>query len=303
MYFQKPADALVPVSGSGGEDVAQADEPGRSAVGLPDIPTAPPLPQPAAPPGLLPIPERPIAVLPPPAVSADPWVRPEARPPAGSAAPPAAPPTVVRVVQEKKPDEKKDDKKTDFTKELEKSAADDREARAKYVRIPPLSDVFAFPDDPRLEQAILDRLRYDERMAGRDPYAKYPPTTAFPPEPVLGGGVAYVPKTAAYAPTRVNYNALYVVHRRLHFEEKNAERYGWDLGIVQPLVSAMYFYKDVLLWPNSLASGCAYGFYDTNVGKCMPGSPTPYMLYPPGLTVTGTAFEGVIITGAVFAFP
>ena len=65
----------------------------------------------------------------------------------------------------------------------------------------------------------------------------------------------------------------------------------------------MTFYKDVLTWPNSLGAGCAYGFWDTSAGKCLPGSPTPYMLYPPGLTITGSAFEAVIITGAAFAFP
>jgi hypothetical protein len=296
MYFHKPADALVPMSGSG-DDVPPAAEPERLPAGLPDIP---PVPQPVASAPLA-IPERPLAVPPPPAVpavSADPWVRPEARPPTGFAAP-----TAVRVAQEKKPDDKKPDDKKDL-KDYEKEAEQkDKEARAKYVRLPPQSDVFAFPDDPTLERVILDRLREDERVAGRDPFAKYPPTTKFPPEPVIGGGVAYEPKTASYPPARVNYNALYIVHRRLHFEEKNAERYGWDLGVIQPLVSAMYFYKDVLLWPNSLASGCAYGFYDTNVGKCLPGSPTPYMLYPPGLTITGTAFEAVVITGAVFIAP
>ena len=102
---------------------------------------------------------------------------------------------------------------------------------------------------------------------------------------------------------RVNYDSLYVVHRRLHFEEKNAERYGWDLGFIQPLVSTAFFYKDVLLLPNSVVSGFAYGFWDTNAGKCLPGSPTPYMLYPPGLTITGTTFEAVVITGAAFVFP
>jgi hypothetical protein len=89
----------------------------------------------------------------------------------------------------------------------------------------------------------------------------------------------------------------------MHFEELNSERYGWDLGFIQPLVSTAYFYRDVLRWPMSLASGCAYGFWDTSMGKCLPGSPTPYFLYPPGLTITGGAFQGVIITGAAFVFP
>jgi hypothetical protein len=179
------------------------------------------------------------------------------------------------------------------------------------VTAPPRrADVFAFPNDANLERVIIDRLREEEAkrvdptsMMPPDPYARYPKGTAFPPLPDIGGGAEFVAKTEGYPPSRVNYEPGYVVHRRLHFEEKNSERYGWDLGIVQPLVSTLYFYKDVLLWPNSLASGCAYGFWDTNAGKCLPGSPTPYFLYPPGLTITGTAFEGVIITGAAFIFP
>ena len=121
---------------------------------------------------------------------------------------------------------------------------------AKYVKYPPRELVMQFPDDARLERAILDRLRQDERDAKRDPDSKYGPTVRFPAGPQVGGGIAYAPKTATYPPMSVQHEPLYIVHRRLHFEEKNAERYGWDLGIIQPFVSAAYFYKDVLLWPN-----------------------------------------------------
>ena len=205
----------------------------------------------------------------------------------------------VRTVaaQDKKADP--NDARTAEQKQKDEEAA----SRAKYVRFPPQGDVFAFPNDAQLEKAVLDRLRKDEEAYKRDPFAKYPPTLTFPALPQVGDGVAYQPKTINYPPMRVNHEPLYVVHRRLHFEEKNAERYGWDLGIIQPLVSAAYFYKDVLLWPNSLASGVAYGFWDTNVGKCLPGSPTPYMLYPPGLTITGTVVEGLFVTGVAFAIP
>jgi hypothetical protein len=214
----------------------------------------------------------------------------------------------VRTVAGQKADKQPDlvDKKAADQKQKDQEEAD----RAKYVRRAPLSDVFALPNDEQLERAVLNRLRADE--AARidpttkmpvDPYAKYPKTLTFPALPQVGEGLAYQSKTITYPPMRVNYEPLYVVHRRLHFEEKNAERYGWDLGIIQPLVSAAYFYKDVLLWPNSLASGVAYGFWDTNVGKCLPGSPTPYMLYPPGLTITGTVVEGLFVTGVAFAIP
>jgi hypothetical protein len=64
-------------------------------------------------------------------------------------------------------------------------------------------------------------------------------------------------------------------------------------------VSTVSFYKNALLWPNSLASGLEVGFWDTSAGKCLPGSPTPYYLYPPGLTITGVLTEAGLITGTV----
>ena len=112
----------------------------------------------------------------------------------------------------------------------------------------------------------------------------------------------YEAKTAKYPPMRQQIEPNFVVHRRLHFEEKNSERYGWDLGWIQPMVSTGYFFKDVLLWPNHLVTGLCNP-YSTGAGKCLPGDPVPYYLYPPELSLTGTAFEGVLITGIAFIIP
>lgn len=193
----------------------------------------------------------------------------------------------------------------------------------EYTKLPDRKLVFELRDDAQLEKLVLDTLREAEvrrqeslrpedridplTMKPRTPVEaaenRYPRNLRFPAIAEAGAGVAYVPKTGEYPPARAYFASLHLMHRRLHFEDKNTERYGWDLGWIQPLVSTMVFYRDVLLWPYSLGAGCASGFWDTNVGKCLPGSPTPYFLYPPGLTVTGTAFEGVIITGAAFALP
>jgi hypothetical protein len=94
----------------------------------------------------------------------------------------------------------------------------------------------------------------------------------------------------------------YVVHRRLMFEEKNAERYGWDFGMAQPFVSAAYFYKDLLIYPMKLASNI-HERYDTSAGKALPGSPVPYLLYPPELTFGGMAIGSMAIVGTVFLLP
>jgi hypothetical protein len=71
----------------------------------------------------------------------------------------------------------------------------------------------------------------------------------------------------------------YVVYNRLYFEDKNAERYGWDLGAIQPFVSTLRFYKDVALWPAAfLLNPCQT--VDTSAGQCLPGDPVPYLIYP-----------------------
>ena len=169
-----------------------------------------------------------------------------------------------------------------------------------YTVLPDRDKIFVIYDDAQLERIIMNTIRESDKK--RDVKTDEA-TLRFPPIAPVGDGMPYQAKTSAYPPMQTTYDALYMIHRRLHFEEKNAERYGWDLGAIQPLVSALYFYRDFMLWPQSLASGFAYGFWDTNAGKCLPGSPTPYYLYPPGLTITGTAFEGVIITGLAFIFP
>ena len=57
----------------------------------------------------------------------------------------------------------------------------------------------------------------------------------------------------------------YVIYHRLYFEDINTERYGWELGILQPVVSAVEFYKDVILLPFHLGS------YPLNKFSCSAG--------------------------------
>jgi hypothetical protein len=108
--------------------------------------------------------------------------------------------------------------------------------------------------------------------------------------------------TVGAPPSTVVLEPGYIVHRRLYFEEKNSERYGWSLGIAQPFISAGYFYKDLLLYPMKLASNPRER-YDSNAGKAMAGSPVPYLLYPPELTFGGMVIGSTAIVGTVFLLP
>jgi hypothetical protein len=68
--------------------------------------------------------------------------------------------------------------------------------------------------------------------------------------------------------------------RRLWFHQINFDRYGWDLGLFQPAVSAGTFYFDILTLPlQFLVDPCRR--YDYNTGWCLPGDPAPLALYPP----------------------
>jgi hypothetical protein len=297
MYFTKPADAVAVAGPEAG--VAQLNAPGRLPAVVPDVPptTLPPLPpQPyAKPPVVVVQPEVPAAY----AAKSEPTV--QAQPIPGN-------PYRADKKQETKP----------------------KPVDPKYIQLPAREMVFTVYDDAELERAIAERIIRDriadleraikeareQKRETKDLEVslqealgslKSPLADAsyrFPGLPVISPpGVTYQAKTLAYEPRRLVIEPGYVVHRRLHFEQKNAERIGWDFGALHPFVSALRFYKDVLVWPASLASGCAYGFWDTSAGKCLPGSPSPLYLYPPGLTVGGTLAGGAIITGAAFLFP
>lgn len=162
--------------------------------------------------------------------------------------------------------------------------------------LPTREDVFRLDGEEELEQRIIKDLKRNtsSRQARESEFEDLPPLT--PP------GIPYTPKTVAYPPIKMGIEAGYVVHRRLYFEEKNAERYGWDAGLAQPLFSTLYFYGDTLLWPLRLASN-PHERYDTNLGKCLPGSPVPYYIYPPEVDVYGALFGAGFYTGIGFIFP
>jgi hypothetical protein len=291
MYFQKPADALVATGDSGSPAdgaVAQLNNPPRAPLaGSPDAPAADvPLPPPppdsrylgptAGDPKSLPLP--PALTLPSAAT---------AQPKAEAGPDPLIQPRIAEP-----------DLPPSTSKKQPIPSVPENE-----VRLPSRQNIFGIVyDDAQLEKAIMDRIESDLRKDKKwsDDQKRY---LVFPPLPVISPpGVAYQSKTSTYPPRQAVLEPGYVVHRRLHFEELNAERYGWDLGPLQTLVSAAYFFGDVLAWPHSLASGCQHGFWDTSAGKCAPGSPVPYYLYPPKLTASGSAFETLMILTTAFAF-
>ncbi len=264
LYFQKPANALSASGTDTSHEVVQASATAPPVPVLPDSTAA----QPSFLPPVNRTPELPPLPEPVPTLS--------------------APVTVNQTGDRNETQESTSNKQpTPNTQEFQSTP---------NRPIPSPAAIFIMYDDQALEQAVVQSMRIEN--------PKLQANTRFPDtRPVVAPGTPYVPKTATYPPRSELFEANYVVYRRLHFEEKNTERAGWDLGIIQPFVSTAYFYRDTLLWPNSFMVSLFRGTWDTSAGKCQPGCPTPYYLYPPGLTISGTMFEAGLITGLAFIIP
>ncbi|VTS01253.1 hypothetical protein [Tuwongella immobilis] len=154
------------------------------------------------------------------------------------------------------------------------------------LEIPGNDQLFRLEDEKRLQDRILEDFRQQGVVDPID----------FPALPVLS--------TTQFAGRAFNRTVMtvepnFVTYGRLYFEEKNSERYGWDLGPIQPLVSLAAFYKDVVFMPHNVASR-PFSRWDTSAGYALPGDPIPYMIYPPQITITGTlALAGAVIGPAV----
>jgi hypothetical protein len=198
------------------------------------------------------------------------------------------------------------------TEKLTKPAAKPDDQPTPPTSTPPggraRREVARLENDEQLLRRLTEELRVEEReRRTNDPNFREPDPAFYqvpPLDPLVPAGTPYVTK-----PVREGYPAMrsltepdYVVHRRLYFEQINSERYGWDFGITQPVASALFFYTDVLFWPAQLASN-PHERYETSAGKCLPGSPVPYYLYPPEIDLWGFAAQAGAVTGVAFLLP
>jgi hypothetical protein len=94
----------------------------------------------------------------------------------------------------------------------------------------------------------------------------------------------------------------YVCYKRLMFEQLNYERQGWDLGVLNPPLSAGEFFADVALLPYHAFTD-PFRTFECSAGYCLPGDPTPLLIYPPELSASGTVAEASAILGVFAVFP
>jgi hypothetical protein len=142
------------------------------------------------------------------------------------------------------------------------------------------------------EAALFVRIRQEERQRGETAHE-------LPEEPVLSRAQY---RGRQWPPQREVVEPSYLCYGRLLFEQRNMERYGWDLGAVTPVVSAGKFFADFVMSPYH-ASTDICRCYDCNTGYCLPGDPVPLLLYPPEWSLTGAIAEGAAVGATLVLFP
>jgi hypothetical protein len=102
--------------------------------------------------------------------------------------------------------------------------------------------------------------------------------------------------------TVMNWEASALCHRPLYFEEVNLERHGYQIPLLQPVVSGAHFFSRIPAVPYLVVSQhqriCNY-----TLGHYRPGSPAPYVWYYPNFSLDGAAVESILITGLMYAIP
>jgi len=167
--------------------------------------------------------------------------------------------------------------------------------------VPPGPELlFRLESEDQLQERILQEDK-QQAVQRQDPdrVETFPLVEKFPPKPVLSQ-VNFEGRTFKRLVCEVE--PTYVMHRRLMFQHVNTERYGWEMGFVQPFLSAAVFYKDVMFFPYHYATN-PHVRYDASAGWCLPGDPVPYMLYPPELSITGGLLQAGVVTGIASIFP
>jgi hypothetical protein len=157
--------------------------------------------------------------------------------------------------------------------------------------------------EPPSPQALFYRLDSDKsleaRMRQQALQRKPPEPVEWPVQPVVSNEQF---KERAFARSTMIAEPTFVTYNRLYFEEKNAERYGWDLGAIQPVLSSAVFVKDFVFLPYKIAAKPLHRG-DTSAGECWPGDPVPYIVYPPDISVPGSMLEAAVVVGLIAIFP
>jgi hypothetical protein len=170
-------------------------------------------------------------------------------------------------------------------------ARDDEKTQLEPVVTPPsLERLSRLDSDEKLQERIRQETknRRDEEVV-------------FPESPILSRE-RYVGRKGLWPQRQLVVEPGFVCYGKLFFEDKNTERYGWELGYFQAVLSPLKFFGDVAIFPLKWgADPCCPK--DCSSGHCLPGDPVPFLLYPPEITPCGAFFEVAAILALVAIFP
>jgi hypothetical protein len=146
------------------------------------------------------------------------------------------------------------------------------------------------------DETLQERIRQETRA--RDANER----VEFPLSPILSRD-KYTGRRHHWQQRQLTVEPDFTFYHKLLFEDKNTERYGWELGELQPLLSAGKFFLDFALLPLKAGNMLCVGCTECSTGYCLPGDPVPLLLYPPEVTLTGTVVELGTIAALIAIFP
>jgi hypothetical protein len=104
---------------------------------------------------------------------------------------------------------------------------------------------------------------------------------------------------------RYCWDAPAFCHQPLYFEEVNLERYGYGpryARVFQPVLSGAHFFATVPALPYKMAVDPPWACVST-LGHYRPGSPAPYRVIYPPLSVRGALAEAAVVIGGIVLIP
>ncbi|HQR07352.1 MAG TPA: hypothetical protein PLN21_11050 [Gemmatales bacterium] len=143
------------------------------------------------------------------------------------------------------------------------------------------------------ESTLAERIRQLRKATGKTPLD-------FPDGDNIRIKTAMVKRN--FPESKATEISSYVVYNPLYFQQINTERYGWELGVFQPLVGTAQFYGDVLLLPYKVAANPPWKC-EANAGYALPGDPEPLRFLTPLFSWKGVAGEVGAAMGGIWFFP
>jgi hypothetical protein len=151
---------------------------------------------------------------------------------------------------------------------------------------PTREELFLLDSEAAFVQRENNIRRRDDARLAKDlqrPVVIFPPHEGATNRPFQG---------RSFQPSLEQIEPNYVVYGRLFFEDKNTERYGWEMGALQPYYSAWKFLSDAGSMPYKIFSFPRLN-YDSNAGLCLPGDPMPMLWYPPEISISGLTAQTI----------